>query len=496
MLRTRSIATRRSGRLAAALVVQLVLSATARADDPPAPPPPDSDLHEDAEIGPVILIESIEITGNTATETEIIRRALPIQPGDILHASDKRLRDTRFKVLALGYFRDVTLAMRKGSARGQVVIEIHVVERGTFVLNRLWFGTNDLAPYWFGTDVGERNLLGLGIAVGGGLIYAAHGNVEGSRDQWAGEIRVADGALRGTRWGVMGSMTLVHGSEPYRIGGPDDDSSPQYFRAFPYRRFGGRWGATYDLSTLARVSATLRAESIDAQLPTAPTQQLADGSLVAVDLHLQPGHSRVVTAGFGFDRDTRPDPVLPHSGGRVTASAEVGSSALDSSYDFSTAFGAYEHWWPFDKDERFTLGMRLAGGIVIGDAPRFDRIHISDVDHQLTPRALGLVLSVASPLDVLHTRTDKPSYGELGGSATVEIARTLWRGKGRGRIYGGDLFVGGGLWGLAETDDLRLRDTGVWKSLPVDVFADAGVRLDTDVGIFELTLANALGRRR
>jgi hypothetical protein len=294
----------------------------------------------------------------------------------------------------------------------------------------------------------------------------------------------------------MGSMTLVHGSEPYRTSGSEDDTGVESFHAFPYRRFGGRWGATYDISTLARVSATVRAESVDADLPVAPAQVLPDGRVVAVDLHLQPGHSRIVTAGFGFDRDTRPDPVLPHSGSRVTASAEVGSSAFDSSYDFSTLFGRYEQWWPIDKDERTTIGVRLAGGIVIGDAPRFDRIHISDVDHLLTPRALGLVLSVASPLDVLHTRSDKPNYGELGGSATVEVARTLWRGKGRGRIYGGDLFVGAGLWGLAETDDIRLRDTSVWKSLPVDMFGDVGVRLDTDVGIFELTLANALGRLR
>jgi hypothetical protein len=475
-----------------ALVVLLALTAVARADEPP----PSDALHEDAEIGPVIMIESIEIMGNTATQTELIRRALPIQPGDILHASDSRLRDTRFKVLALGYFRDVALAMRKGSARGRVVIEIHVSERGTFVLNRLWFGTNDLSPYWFGTDVGDRNLLGLGISVGGGFIYAAHGNVYDSRDQWAGELRVADSSLLGTRWGVMGSMTLVHGSEPFRVGGAPDDTSVSNFHAFPYRRFGGRWGVTYDFSALTRVSATLRAEAIDADLPVAPTQELPDGQLAAIDLHLQPGHSRVVTAGFGFDRDTRPDPVLPHSGSRITGSAEIGSSALDSSYDFSTLFGRYEHWWPLDRDEHATIGMRLAGGIVIGDAPRFDRIHISDVDHMLTPRALGLVLSVASPLDILQTKTEKPSYGELGGSATVEVARTLWRGKGRGRIYGGDLFIGGGVWGLAETEDLRLRDTGVWKSLPIDLFGDIGVRLDTDVGIFELTIANALGRLR
>ena len=485
--------------LAVVVLAQLVAVASARADEP-APdltPAPDEHvgLHEDNEFGPVILIESIEITGNTATETEIIRRTLPIGPGDILHASDRRLRDARFKVLALGYFRDVTLAMKKGSARGQVVIEIHVVERGTFVLNRLWFGSNSLSPYWFGTDVGERNLLGLGIAIGGGLIYAAHGSIAGSRDQWAGEIRLADGALRGTRWGAMGSMTLVHGSEAYRIAGAEDDTHPALFNAFPYRRFGGRMGVTYDATELARISGGLRLEEIDAALPVAPTQTLLDGRVIGVDLHLDPGASRVVTASLGFDRDTRPDPILPHSGGRITASAEVGTSALGGSYNFAEMFGRYEHWWPL-RDERHTIGIRLAGGVVIGDAPRFDRIHISDVDHLLTPRALGLVLSNGAPVDILHTRADKPSYGEVGGSATVEYAARLFRGSGKNRVYGGDLFFGAGLWGLAETQDLKFRDSGVWKALPIDVYADAGVRIDTDVGIFELTIANALGRLR
>jgi hypothetical protein len=486
-----------------AVSVVLVAAATARAQPEPTPEdrstppsrePAASELHEDKEFGPVILIEAIEITGNTATREELIRRALPIAPGDTLHASDARLRDARFKVLALGYFRDVTLAMKKGSARGQVVIEIHVAERGTFVLNRLWFGTNSVAPYWLGTDIGDRNLLGLGVAVGGGFIYASHGDIPGSRDQWAGELRAATDALYGTRWGAMGSLTLVHGSEPYQVD-VTEDNSPSAFRAFSYRRFGGRVGVTYDLSALSRVSAGLRAEEIDAALPVAPTQTLSDGRVVAVDLHLDPDESRVITAGVGFDRDTRPDPVLPHSGGRVTASAEIGSGALGGDYNFMTLFGRAEHWWPL-HDERHTIGLRLAGGVVIGDAPRFDLIHISDVDHMLTPRALGLVLSTSAPLNFLGTRADKPSYGQLGGTATVEYAARLFRGSGRNRVYGGDVFVAAGVWGLGTTDDLRLRDTSLWKALPIDIYADAGVRIDTDIGIFELAIGNALGRLR
>jgi outer membrane protein assembly factor BamA len=363
------------------------------------------------------------------------------------------------------------------------------------VLNRLWFGHTDASPYWFGTDVGDRNLFGLGIAAGAGVIYAAHGPIAGTRDQWAGEIRISDGSLRGSRWGANGSLTLAHGSDWYRTSGSGSDGNPARFAGFPYRRFGGRFGATYDATALTRLALAARIESVAAELPSTPTRTLPDGRAVPVDLHLEPGDSRIVTVGLGLDRDTRSDPILPHAGSRITAAFEVGTAAVGSDYDFATLFGRFEHWWPL-RDERHALGVRLAGGLVIGDAPRFDRIHISDVNRMLTPRALGLVLSSAPPFQLLTTREDKPTWGELGGAASLEYAARLFRGSGKNRVYGGDFFVGAGLWGLAEADDLQLRDTSVWSSLPIDLYVDAGVRIDTDLGIFELTIANALGRVR
>jgi outer membrane protein insertion porin family len=464
---------------------------------PPAPPaePAPPELAGDQEFGPLLLIERIEIRGNTATQTEVIARALPILPGDVLRASDRRLREARFKVLALGFFRDVTLIMHKGSERGQVVIEVDVVERGTVVLNRLWFGTTSLSPYWVGADVGERNLMGLGVGVGGGFIYASHGDIAGARDQVAGELRFDDPSIRGTRLGALTSLTLVHGSEAYRIAGLEGDPSDAESAAFPYRRIAWRGGVTYDVTALTRVLASLRVEQIRTTLPVAPTQMLPDGRVVGIDLHLEPGTTDVVTAGVTFDRDTRPDPILPHSGGYVAVAGELGAPLLGSDYQYATLLGRYEHYWPRSKG-RHAIAIKLAGGVVIGDAPRFDRIHVADMDRMLTPRALGMVLSTASPLDILGTRPDKPSYGDLGGSATVEYAAQLFRGKGKNRVYGGDLFFGAGVWGLAESNDLRARDVALWSSLPIDLYLDAGVRVDTDVGIFELTVANGLGRLR
>ncbi|HEX8106480.1 MAG TPA: BamA/TamA family outer membrane protein, partial [Kofleriaceae bacterium] len=453
---------------------------------------PDAPLHEDSEFGPLIQIERIDITGNTATQTSVIERALPISPGDVLHSSDRRLRETRFKVLALGFFRDVDLAIHKGSQRGQVVIEIHVVERGTLVLNKLWFGTTALSPWWAGADVGDRNLLGHGLAVGGGFIYARHGDLPGTRDQYAGELRAAISSLGGTPWGASGAVTVVRGSDPFCA---PPASDPAQVCAFHYERVGARVRGTSELSALTSLSLGLRVESIDATLPAAPTRALADGTPVAVDLHLEPGTSRVVTLSLGIDHDTRPDPILPHAGSLAALSAELGSTLLAGSYDFATIFGRFDHYWPLGSGHH-ALAVKLAGGVVVGDAPRFDRIYIADVDRMLTPRALGLVLSTAAPLAILGTRSDKPSYGDLGGSATAEYVFQLFRGSGKQRVYGGDVFVGAGVWGLAERTDLRARDASLFAALPIDLYADAGLRIDTDIGVFELAIANALGRLR
>jgi hypothetical protein len=465
-------------------------------DPPPDEPPPDDDDPfgpKDSDLGPLLLIERIDVVGNTATQADVVRRALPIQAGDALRASDKRLQKAKFKVLALGFFRDVKIKLKKGSERGQVVLVVNVVERGTIVLNRLWFGLNSLSPGWAGADLSERNLLGLGVTLGGGFIYANSGDIEGHRDQWAGELRVAIPTLAGSRFGANASLTLVHGSESYRVDGstgtPDDDQ----LQAFPYRRFGARGGLTYDVTGLTRLAGGVRVESISTELPAAPTQVLDDGRTVGIDLHLRPGTSRVTTLNFIYDRDTRPDPILSHSGMHIALGAEVGAPLSD--YQFATLFGRFEKFWPL-REEKHAVAIKIAGGVVVGDAPRFDRIHIADVNRMLTPRALGLVLSQAAPLNILGTREDKPTYGDLGASATLEYAMTLHRGPGKKRVYGSDLFFGLGLWGLAENRDLNLRDRSLYNSLPIDVYIDAGIRIDTDIGIFELTVANALGRVR
>jgi hypothetical protein len=341
-------------------------------DDPPpddaaAPVPPLTDDLLDPEgssgdvgtalsgaLGPLVTIEDIQLVGNRSTASRVVERALPFRRGDVLRTSDVRLARAHWKLLALGYFRDASISLRKGSARGRVIVTVIVRERGTIALNRLWFGSSEVAPWWLGADLSDRNFAGTGLVLGGAVAYSSPGAIAGARAQWAGELRLGVPAINGGRWGAHLALTGQHGSEPFRVSGPDGSSDPDDLRAFSYRRLGARGGASLMWSTLTSVTADLRVESIDAAVPVAPTRALPDGRITAIDLGLRRGDSRVVSLGLAVSRDTRPDPALPHQGTRAELAAELGTSLLGGSYDFAVA-------------------ARPLRSVLAGDAPPRDR---------------------------------------------------------------------------------------------------------------------------
>ncbi|MCY4141800.1 MAG: outer membrane protein assembly factor BamA [Rhodobacteraceae bacterium] len=113
--------------------------------------------------GPRQFIERIEISGNSTTLDHVIRREFRVVEGDpfnrreILRAQDR--------IRALGYFSNVTVETRPGSAPDQAIVEVTVEERPT---GSLTFGVA------YATDEGvagnialrEANFAGRGQKVG------------------------------------------------------------------------------------------------------------------------------------------------------------------------------------------------------------------------------------------------------------------------------------------------------------------------------------------
>lgn len=426
----------------------------------------------DADFGPRITIERIVIRGNSRTADRLIRRALLVQEGDSLHAGDPRLQTSRFRVLGLGFFTEVDLELERGTQRGQVVLTVDVVERGTATLRQLLWGVSEATPVWLGLDAGDTNLFGTGLSVSAAVLWAAAAELTGAEDQLALRLRLSDGSVLGTPLGWHARLVFNDASEPYRIAGSADDGSPSNFAAFSYSRAGGVAGVSWDLTRPSRVIAELRYERVDAAPPAGE------------DLFLLPGVSHVTSLGVAFARDTRPDPILPYAGDETRLSVELGDELIGD-YRYLRARGRYARWFPV-AGVSHVLSVHLAAGLVVGDAPRFYRFHPGDWNVLLAPRPLDLVVSTQPSWDFFGTDVNAVPYGEVAGRAQLEYSYRLFRRSGR--IYGGDVYVGAGLFGLGRRGDL---DRWPW---PVDLVFDAGLRLDTQIGIFELGLANGIGR--
>ncbi|MCA9583712.1 MAG: BamA/TamA family outer membrane protein, partial [Myxococcales bacterium] len=102
----------------------------------------------------------------------VIRRYVFLEKGEALDVNDPEIETIRYRLLGTGWFDDVHLALRKGSRRGWVILEITVRERNTLVIQHLAVGVSrgvagtsdratDALPY-VGLSAAETNLFGTG----------------------------------------------------------------------------------------------------------------------------------------------------------------------------------------------------------------------------------------------------------------------------------------------------------------------------------------------
>jgi outer membrane protein insertion porin family len=109
--------------------------------------------------GPRAYIERIDITGNTRTLDEVIRRELRLYEGD---AYNRILVDRgRRRLVALDFFEKVDIKEEPGSASDRLVLIVEVVEKSTGSLN-LSIGYSTSEGVIGAIGVTERNLLGRG----------------------------------------------------------------------------------------------------------------------------------------------------------------------------------------------------------------------------------------------------------------------------------------------------------------------------------------------
>jgi outer membrane protein assembly factor BamA len=311
--------------------------------------------------------------------------------------------------------------------------------------------------------------------------------VAGAEPGFAGALHVAGPpAFFSGRLALQASFNISRGSEFMRTGGADSSADPANFIAANVRRTGGAFGAGRALSRTFFLTGEARFESIRADVPMV---KLPAG-MTPPTLAVRDGESHLGSLSVILDIDSRTDPVLPRGGHHISLSVEATTTALASSYGFVKGVAQASNYFPLRWGH--VIGIHGYLGGIWGDAPYFDRFFVGDLNQLLPPRALGLNFSTQPSHDLLGTGIAAHRYDNLAGRALVEYAIPIW--SRHGLLYRGDAFAAFGIFAMSNPDDLRNRDLSLSRAIASDLTADLGIRLDTTIGIFTLSVANAIGR--
>ncbi|MBN2526877.1 MAG: BamA/TamA family outer membrane protein [Deltaproteobacteria bacterium] len=436
-------------------------------------------------------LEKVVIKGNRKTLRSVILRYLEIRPGDLFAAEDSSLEESKYRLLATGLFRRVSFELKKGSARGYVVLEITVEERNTIVINDFTIGITQtlqdidkIVP--FGSiGVLERSFLGTGIHLGGQL--AASDNQQAYRIYWR------DDHFLNSRVGVHVDGLFAEAEEYFGAhflrGKLDDAELRQYDRysVVKYRRASIRLGTGYNLLTDYffwcdfRFENILQGEPRNIEREKEMTASGADSQTRGTP-YMEPDDSVLTSALFGFTRDTTNHPVLPSDGSLTRLSVELSHPLLGSSYEYVKFILSHRVLFPFGKAGQ-SLGIEGVAGLISGDAPFFEQFFVGDYSATVPDRKLGLNFTNLHPR-VLDTAIFDMWYEDLVISLCAEWSRPIYRGSGN--VYGINVFVRMGAFALTSARHLDGSD------FPVDITGDFGLRIDTSIGVLSFSFASVL----
>jgi outer membrane protein assembly factor BamA len=417
-------------------------------------------------------VEKITFLGLKHTREAEVRRHVLVEEGEPL--VQERVLLSRLRLLQLGWFSRVEARVERGSQRGLVVLVFDVAERNTIVVTDLIIGSTGPQPFYGGLGLSQQNFLGRGFGLSGAFAYG--GAPAGRADDpdrfaarasfFAPDVRMPGGARL-----VLGANALFLRGEEFTCSDPECEAYRDDYGAAPrvrYERAGGELSIGVRPGPFERLVGTYRGEHLW-------SRGIGDAAPERDDLpFIRDGGSFLSALVGTYEIDTRDDFFLPSEGFRGVGQITFASRALGGDYEYSrylvqveTAFGV----------GRLPLRLQAALGAAQGEAPFFERFYPADYSYFAIGPALGRALELNFSTD---SRYD--AFLAMGGA---EYAAKLWaRGGFFRRAY---LALGvRGVWSNGRLGGTRTS----YSASPAS--ADVALRLDTPVGVFNLSLGYAV----
>ncbi|MCA0043845.1 outer membrane protein assembly factor BamA [Celeribacter litoreus] len=427
----------------------------------------DRDLTLDIEFvltrGPRIFVERIDIEGNQTTLDRVVRQKFKTVEGDPFNP--REIRAAADRIRALGFFSDVDVNTRQGSASDRIVIDANVVEQptGSFTFGGNYSvseGANLVASF------SERNFLGRGQS----LSFRLTTDVEdGSLS-----FNFAEPAFLGRDVGFGIGVGIGNTQMSYSY----HDTRSAYLTP----------RLTFPVSKNGALTASYRMELTDVLADTDYTYG-PDGALGGGDDNVYPtqiqadiDEGRVTThsLGYSYSYDTRRTGLNPNAGYLLKFGQQfAGLLGGDADYVLTTAEITGETKL---FNEEVTLTATLEGGFLEGD----NGTRVTERFFNNTSMMRGFDPGGIGPRD---SATDIALGGNKFAVARLEAKFPLGLPEEYG-INGGVFFDYGSVWGLDDTTGIIAGSADQnWRSV-----IGATLFWETPVGPLRFNFTKALDK--
>lgn len=320
-----------------------------------------ADIEFQIEKGSRITIEKIEISGNTITRDKVIRREMLVKEGDLYNES--KIQESRQRILALGYFKEVNFATPRGSRDDALQINITVEEKPTGSFS-LGVGFSTAEDFILTGSIQKQNFFGRGWS---GDVSA---EVSGIRQQFI--FSMVDPYFLDSGWilGLNAFRTVFQFGDNTR-GAFDRDS------------FGGGLSIGHRIFDHSSVSLAYEAENVS-----------ASGISTFIPARFQSNASGLTSLmSFTASRDTRDNRIYASKGMLNLIKSEISGSKLGGDNDFFRVTGRTQFYQPLIGKLNFKTYGRVGyiRSLNTNIIPLFERFFLGGPNslRGYTPNAVG-----------------------------------------------------------------------------------------------------------
>ena len=379
--------------------------------------------------GPKLFVEQIEISGNTHTRDNVIRREFQVEEGDAFDPS--MLKRSEEKLKSLGYFDDVKVNVRQGSNSQNAIVDIAVKEAPTGSLSLgLGYSTDTDVTAQFAFSESNFRGAGQGIRL----------SVSGSKDN-------SSIGLGFKERGFLGRDVLVSMDIDYTNSKPRATGYTANLLAL-------KPSVGFNLSSDTRVRLTYKLENID-------VTAVGTSEVLKQDL----GKSTRSLIDLSLSHDKRDSIIKPTKGYMIKFGSEIAGLGGDEQFVKSEASGKI---YRGIYGNNIIFSTELEGGILTmnkGYSKVVDRFVLGGRSFR------GFKYSGIGPRELAGGRYTIPLGGEKYAIARFAASFPLGLPRELG-LYGSVFAEAGSLWDIKTdpsvaglSDKIALKDRSLRTSI-------------------------------